>query len=104
MTHNKPHRRDSLGRKSPGRGCLCWGEKHQRSRQKTGFIYVCFLGAELSRVEISMVKIGEISSPELGGVEGLVGFPVQTFHLKLAYYGEDPTEDLCNSYKAGTSL
>ena len=28
--------------------------------------------------------IGEISSPELGGVEGLVGFPVQTFHLKLA--------------------
>ena len=34
-------------------------------------------GAELSRVEISMVKIGEISSPELGGAQGLVGFPVK---------------------------
>ena len=32
---------------------------------------------ELSRVQISRVRIGGISSPELGGAQGLVGFPAQ---------------------------
>ena len=32
---------------------------------------------ELSRVKFSKVRIGGISSPELGEAQGLVGFPVQ---------------------------
>lgn len=39
--------------------------------------YGGFCGLERSRVEISTVKIGWISSPELEGAQGLVGFPVQ---------------------------
>ena len=35
------------------------------------------MGIELSRVEISRVKIAGISSSEPGGAQGLVGLPVQ---------------------------
>ena len=32
---------------------------------------------ELSRLELFRVRIGGISSPALGGAQGLVGFPVK---------------------------
>ena len=42
------------------------GKKHQGAEQK-GKVYVEFLGvAEHCRVEISRVRIGDISMPELG--------------------------------------
>lgn len=31
------------------------------------------------------------------GAQGLVGFPAQTFHLKLAESGEGTVDDLCDS-------
>ena len=44
---NKPHTRDLLGGKNSGDppGCLCLGEKNQRTGQSTGFIQG-FLGVE----------------------------------------------------------
>lgn len=40
------------------------------------FIYGS-LGTELSRLEVPRVKIGGISSLDLGGAQGSMGFPMQ---------------------------
>jgi hypothetical protein len=67
------------------------GNRSSRELDKAQCLDRGFGKVELSRMEISRVCIGGISSPELGGAQGLVGFPiqglvafVQTFHLKLA--------------------
>lgn len=57
--HNTPHTRYLLGK--------------TREWQKTGFIYGS-LGAEFSRVEISRMRIGRISSPQLGTSSGIGWF------------------------------
>lgn len=59
--YNKPQTRDLLGGKNSGdpSGCLCLGEKNQRTGQSTGFIQG-FLGVE------------EKSFPEWSGIGGIM--------------------------------
>jgi hypothetical protein len=45
----KPHTRDLLGGKNPGRWLPCC-DKQQKREQKTRFMYIRFLGSGLSRM------------------------------------------------------
>jgi hypothetical protein len=39
------------------------------------------IGVGLSQVKIFRVRTDRISSPELGGAQGFMGFPVQGFNI-----------------------
>ena len=56
---------------------LCSREWTDREWTKGQCLYRISEGAELLGAETSRVGIGEISSPELGGAQGFMGFPVQ---------------------------
>lgn len=59
-----------MGKTQEG-GCLCWGKKQWRTEWEAGLFKI--LGVEFSRMEISRVGVGGISSPELGQAQRLVG-------------------------------
>ena len=52
---------------------LCSWERMAGNWTKGQFLYRIYEGAELLKAEISIVRIDEILSPELGGAQGLVG-------------------------------
>lgn len=68
----------------------------QQGTEQTKSLYVVSCRTDLSRPKISSVRIGGISSPECWEVQGLVGFPIQIIHLKLAQPGVGPVEELKN--------
>ena len=56
---------------------LLGGSRQRGIGQSTVLVYKGSRTVQPSRVELSRVRIGGISSPELGGAQGLVRFPVQ---------------------------
>ena len=59
---------------NPGMAALCSWERMAGNWTKGQFLYRIYEGAELLKAEISIVRIDEILSPELGGAQGLVAF------------------------------